>query len=63
MGLVVEDRGLLHDGGNARSSPHPSIIALGCLDGREEWGVGQSHYPHKYECNGEHKYFQGMDNR
>jgi len=24
--------------GDTRSSPHPSIVALGCLDGRDERG-------------------------
>jgi hypothetical protein len=24
--------------GNTRSSPHPSVVALGCLDGRDERG-------------------------
>jgi len=24
--------------GDTRSSPHPSVVALGCLDGREERG-------------------------
>ena len=39
----AENRGLLRDRGDARSSPHPSVIALGCLDEGEERGVGQSH--------------------
>ena len=49
--------------GNTRSSPHPSVVALGCLNGREEWGVGQGRYPYKYECDGEHEYFKGVDKR
>ena len=24
--------------GDTRSSPHPSVVALGCLDGRDERG-------------------------
>jgi hypothetical protein len=27
-----------------RSSPHPSMVALGCLDGRDERGEGQGCY-------------------
>jgi hypothetical protein len=49
------------DRGNARSSPHLSVIALGCLCGRGERGVGQGHYPCKCECEDEHEHFQGMD--
>ena len=36
-------RGPLHDRSNARSSSHPSIIALGCLYGEIERGKGQGH--------------------
>ena len=57
------NRGSLYNRDNARLSPHLSVITLGCLDGREKWGIGQSCYPHEYECNGEHEYFQGVDNR
>ncbi len=37
-GIVVGDRGPLHDRGNARSSPHLSMITLGCLNGGDERG-------------------------
>ena len=36
--IGVGDRGPLRDRGDTRSSPHPSVVALGCLDGREERG-------------------------
>ena len=39
------------------------MVALGCLNGREEWGVGQGRYPYKYECYSEHEYFKGVDKR
>ncbi len=32
-GIGIEDRGLLCDGGDAWSSLHLSVIALGCLNG------------------------------
>jgi hypothetical protein len=35
---------LLRDGDNTRSSPHPSVVALGCLDERDERGDGQGRY-------------------
>ena len=35
---------LLHDGGNTRSSPHLSVVTLGCLDGGDERGGGQGCY-------------------
>jgi hypothetical protein len=38
-GLAV-DRGRLHNGGDTRSSPLPSMVALGCLDGGDERGEG-----------------------
>ena len=34
------NRGLLCDGDNARSSPHLSMIALGCSDEGDERGEG-----------------------
>ena len=37
----VGDRGPLRNGGNARSSPHPSVIALGCLYEGDERGEGR----------------------
>jgi hypothetical protein len=49
--------------GDTRSSPHPSVVTLGCLNGREECGVGQGCYPYKYKCDSEHEYFEGMDKR
>ena len=36
----VGNRGPLRDGGDARSSPHPSVIALGCLYEGDERGEG-----------------------
>jgi hypothetical protein len=36
--IVVGDRGPYATLGDARSSPHPSVVALGCLDGRDERG-------------------------
>ena len=39
------------------------MVALGCLNGREEWGVGQGCYPYKYECDSKHEYFKGVDKR
>ena len=35
---------LLRDGDDTRSSPHPSVVALGCLDVRDERGKGQGRY-------------------
>ena len=35
---------LLHDGNDTRSSPHPSMVTLGCLDEEDERGKGQGHY-------------------
>jgi hypothetical protein len=35
---------LLHDRGDTRSSPHPSMVALGCLDKEDERGDRQGHY-------------------
>ena len=35
---------LLHDGDDTRSSPHPSVVALGCLDVRDKRGEGQGRY-------------------
>jgi len=29
---------LLHNGDDTRSSPHPSVVALGCLNERDERG-------------------------
>ena len=40
-----------------------SMITLGPLDGREERGIEQGRYPYKYKCDGEHKYFKGVDKR
>ena len=39
------------------------MVALGCLNRWDEWGIGQGRYPYKYECDGEHEYFEGMDKR
>ena len=35
---------LLRDGDDTRSSPHPSVVALGCLNGGDERGEGQGRY-------------------
>jgi hypothetical protein len=40
---ICRDRGLLPTLGDTRSSPHPSVVALGCLDVRGERGE-QSRY-------------------
>jgi hypothetical protein len=41
QGRIGEGQGtevLLHDGGDTRSSPHLSVLALGCLDEGDERG-------------------------
>jgi hypothetical protein len=43
-GGSVEHRGLLRDWDDTRSSPHPSVVALGCLDGGDERDGGQGCY-------------------
>jgi hypothetical protein len=63
MGIDVENRGPLCNRGDTWSSPHSSMIALECLDGRDKRGIGQGHYPSKYICNNKHKYFVGVDNK
>jgi hypothetical protein len=35
---------LLRDRGDTGSSPHLSVVALGCLDEGDERGEGQGHY-------------------
>ena len=40
----VEHRRLLYDWDNTRSSPHPSVVTLGCLDGGDKRGRGQGCY-------------------
>ena len=35
---------LLHNRDDTRSSPHPSVVALGCLDEGDERGKGQGRY-------------------
>jgi hypothetical protein len=44
MGEGQEIEVLLHDGGDTRSSPYPSLVALGCLDKGDERGKGQGYY-------------------
>ena len=44
QGRCVEHRGLLRDWDDTGSSPHPSVVALGCLDGGDERGGGQGCY-------------------
>jgi hypothetical protein len=41
---ICRDRGLLPMLGNTRSSPHPSVVALGCLNVQGERGERQSCY-------------------
>ena len=35
---------LLHDGDDTRSSPHLSVVTLGCLNKGDERGDGQGRY-------------------
>jgi hypothetical protein len=44
MELLQGTEVLLHNGDNTRSSPHPSVVALGCLDEGDERGEGQGRY-------------------
>jgi hypothetical protein len=44
IGIVQGTEVLLCDWGNTRSSPHPSVVALGCLDEGDERGDRQGHY-------------------
>jgi hypothetical protein len=44
MGSLQGAEVLLHDGDNTRSSLHPSVVTLGCLDEGDERGEGQGHY-------------------
>ena len=44
IGEVQGTEVLLRNGGNTRSSPHPSVVALGCLDEGDERGDGQGYY-------------------
>jgi hypothetical protein len=44
QGLLQGTEVLLRDGDDTRSSPHPSVVALGCLNGEDERGKGQGHY-------------------
>ena len=44
LGAFVEHRGLLRNRDNTRSSPHLSVVALGCLNGGDERGRGQGCY-------------------
>jgi hypothetical protein len=47
QGRIGERQGtevLLHDRGDTGSSPHPSVVALGCLDKEDERGNGQGCY-------------------
>jgi hypothetical protein len=41
---ICRDRGLLLTLGDTRSSPHPSVVALGCLNVQGERGERQSCY-------------------
>jgi len=42
---ICSDRGLLPMLGDTRSSPHPSVVALGCLDVRDERGEQSRYWP------------------
>jgi hypothetical protein len=42
--IFVGSRGPLHDRDDTRSSPHPSVVTLGCLDEGDERGDGQGRY-------------------
>ena len=42
--MFVGNRGPLCDRDDTRSSPHLSVVALGCLDEGDERGDRQSHY-------------------
>jgi hypothetical protein len=44
QGRCVEHGGLLCDWDDTGSSPHPSVVTLGCLDGGDERGGGQGCY-------------------
>jgi hypothetical protein len=44
VGKVQGTGVLLCDGGDTRSSPHLSVVALGCLDEGDERGEGQGRY-------------------
>ena len=44
MECFVGNRGPLHDRDDTRSSPHPSMVTLGCLNGGDERGNGQGRY-------------------
>ena len=43
-GCLQETEVLLRDGDDIRSSPYPSIVALGCLDEGDKRGKGQGRY-------------------
>ena len=44
MVSLQETEVLLCDRDDTRSSPHLSVVALGCLNGGDERGEGQGHY-------------------
>jgi len=44
IGKVQGTEVLLRDRGDTRSSPHLSMVALGCLDEGDERGEGQGRY-------------------
>jgi hypothetical protein len=44
MGTFVGSRGLLRNRDDTRSSLHPSVIALGCLNEGDGRGDGQGRY-------------------
>jgi hypothetical protein len=44
VGTFVGNRGPLCNGDDTRSSPHLSVVALGCLDEEDERSDGQGHY-------------------
>jgi hypothetical protein len=44
IGEVQGTEVLLYNGGDTRSSPYLSVVALGCLDKGDERGEGQGRY-------------------
>jgi hypothetical protein len=44
IGALQETEVLLRDGDDTRSSPHLSVVTLGCLGKGDKRGKGQGHY-------------------
>jgi hypothetical protein len=47
--ISIEHRGLLCDWDDTRSSPHLSVVTLGCLEGGDERGGGQGCYSRRLD--------------